>query len=118
MTATTLTKRIRDWKEHGRPPVTVWNRDGRRRLVVGGGRTRGWMLAPQLVLDPGQLIVGVTWQAPWHGTDYADPNPVVFLHLPGAYLWSRIYRVHAGFRAIPCTERHHPGDPGPWEELA
>jgi hypothetical protein len=109
-----LHKRYRDWCEDGRGPVTVWNRMGRHRVVIGGGRTPGWMLIPRLSLDPRQLTVGVTWQV----DAFEDPDPLVTLHLPAVCLWARAYRVHAGFRAIPRNQRDHPGDPGQWKELA
>jgi hypothetical protein len=93
--------RYRDWCEDGRPPVTVWNRMGRHRLVIGGGRTPGWMLVPRLSLDPRQLTVGVTWQ------DHAfeDPDPLFTLHLPAVCLWVRAYRVAPGYRALARERR-------------
>jgi hypothetical protein len=106
--------RYQAWCEDGRPPVTVWNRMGRHRLVIGGGRRSGWMLVPRVSLNSRQLTVGVTWQT--HA--FEDPDPIVSLHIPGICLWARAYRVHAGFRDIPRDQHDHPGQPGQWKELA
>lgn len=109
MTAAALPERIRkrlaDWKEDGRPPITLWNWNGRRRLIIGGRHTGGWMITPRITLDPRHITVGVTWEAPGWGVDEDDPDPSIGLHLPGIYLWARIIRVHPGYLCVARARR-------------
>jgi hypothetical protein len=93
----TLRQRLHEWREEGGPPAwTIYNRMGRRRLILGGGRTRGWMLVPHLSVDLRQLTFGVSWQK----EAFEDPDPLVSLHVPGACLWVRIYQVNPGYRPL------------------
>jgi hypothetical protein len=93
--ASTLRQRYQDWVEDGAVPYWIaWNRRYRRRLVIGGGRTHGWMLTPQLVVDLRNLTCGIYWQH--HGE---DPQPFFSLHIPGVYLGVSIAKVAPGYRA-------------------
>jgi hypothetical protein len=92
-----LRQHISEWREDGGPPVwIVWN-CGCRYWVIGGGRTRGWVLIPHVSIDLRHLTFGVYWQK----EAFEDPDPLVSFHLPGLCMWTYVRPVPAGYRMRP-----------------